>query len=195
MIAYITGTIFDINISKDSYVDILTNGGVGYRVCIPSNYITPEIGQPYSLYTYFHVKEDSQTLYGFNSEEEKNFFKEIISVSGVGPKIGLAILSNFSKEDLAQLIEDGDAKKLGKVPGLGIKRAQKIILELKGKIDFNIQTTQNQENELLKELKDALKALGYKGDALEEKTVYAQTLLEKNSDIDIETLIKKALQQ
>lgn len=195
MIAYITGTIFDINISKDSYVDILTSGGVAYRVNIPSNYMTPEKGQEYSLYTYLHVKEDAQTLYGFNSEEEKSFFKEIISVSGVGPKIGLAILSNFSKEELADLIEQGDAKKLGKVPGLGIKRAQKIILELKGKIDFNVQAEKNQESEILKELKDALKALGYKGDALKEKVDYAQTLLEKDSSLDIETLIKKALQQ
>ena len=86
MISYITGTIQKIVVSKDTYVDILTNGGVGYRISVPSSYIIPAVGEEYSLFTHFHVREDTQALYGFTNENERNFFEQLIQVSGVGPR-------------------------------------------------------------------------------------------------------------
>lgn len=193
MISFITGKLLKIYISKDSYVDILTNSGVGYRVNIPNNYMCPSQGEEYSLYTYLHVREDNQTLYGFEKEEEKDFFGQLISVSGVGPKIALAILSTFSRIDLEAIITDGDAKSLGKVPGLGLKRAQKIILELRGKIDFNLKEENNES--ILKELKEALKTLGFSGDSLKEKISLAEDIYKEDNEISIEELIKKTLRQ
>ncbi len=191
MITYITGKILKSNIAKDSYVDLITTSGVGYRVNIPNSYICPESGSDYSLYTYLHVREDLQMLFGFEKEDERDFFIELISVSGVGPKIALAILSNFSRRELEELINDGDARALSKVPGLGLKKAQKIILELRGKIDLTI--TDGKGDSVIKEVKEALKSLGFVGDSLKEKIKLAESILEINSEIEIEDLIKKIL--
>ena len=84
MISYITGIVLKSNISKNSYVDILTDSGIGYRVNIPNSYTPLSKGEKYSLFTYLHVREDIQTLFGFEKEEERDFFEQIISVSGIG---------------------------------------------------------------------------------------------------------------
>ena len=191
MITYITGSLLKSNISKDSYVDILTNSGVGYRINIPSSYICPPKDSTYSLYTYLHVREDAQTLFGFSKEDERDFFIQLISVSGVGPKIGLAILSMFSRKEIEDFINEGDARALSKVPGLGLKTAQKIILELRGKIDFSKDIEENIE--ILKEVKEALKALGFSGDILKEKISTAEGIVKDKKDIEIEPLIKRLL--
>lgn len=191
MITYITGSLLKSNISKDSYVDILTNSGVGYRINIPNSYICPPKDSTYSLYTYLHVREDAQTLFGFSKEDERDFFIQLISVSGVGPKIGLAILSMFSRQEIEDFVNEGDARALSKVPGLGLKTAQKIILELRGKIDFSKDIEENIE--ILKEVKEALKALGFSGDILKEKISIAQDIVKDQKDIEIEPLIKRLL--
>jgi len=193
MISYITGTVLKTIISKDSYVDILTNSGIAYRISIPSTYITPPKGEEYSLYTHFHVREDNQTLFGFKKEEERDFFEQLISVSGVGPKIGLAIISTFSRKELEKSILDGDAKALTEVSGLGMKGAQKIILDLRGKIDFDQK--EGPEDSVIKELKEALKTLGFSGEQLKEKIKSAEKIIKKNKDITIEELIKKILSE
>lgn len=194
MITYITGKILNsTTMGKDSYVDILTASGVGYRVNIPSSYVCPKNGEDYSLYTYHHVREDSQALFGFIKEDERNFFIELITVSGVGPKIALTILSNFTREELESLINDGDARALSKVPGLGLKKAQKIIIELRGKIDL----TKDDEKSIsvIREVKEALRVLGFSGDGLKEKVNKAEDILKANEDIPIEELIKRILNE
>lgn len=191
MISYIKGKVLKSNISKDSSVDILTDSGVGYRINIPNTYMIPPKGEEYSLFTHFHVREDNNTLYGFEKEEERDFFEQLIDVSGIGPKIGLAIISTYSQKELGDLIMVGDAKSLSKVPGLGLKGAQKIILELRGKVDFEQKDT--SQDGIIKELKEALKTLGFTGDQLKEKVEVGEKLLTKNKDISIEELIKKAL--
>ena len=193
MITYITGEILKTNISKDSYVDILISSGVGYRIYIPSTYILPSKGEKYSVYTYFHVREDNQTLFGFETEEDRDLFELLISVSGIGPKIGLAIMSTYSKKELDSMLNEGDAKKLSKVSGLGMKGAQKIILDLRGKIDLNQE--KDGGSNALKELKTALKTLGFAGDSLKEYVEYGEGVLSANSDIEIEDLVKKVLSQ
>ncbi|MFA7627900.1 MAG: Holliday junction branch migration protein RuvA [Candidatus Dojkabacteria bacterium] len=191
MISYITGTVQKTNISKDSYVDILTNSGIAYRISIPSTYNIPSKGEMYSLYTHFHVRDDNQSLYGFEKEQERDFFEQLISVSGIGPKIGIAIITMFSRKELENKILEGDAKSLSKVPGLGMKGAQKIILELRGKIDFDQK--ESSEDSIIRELKEALKTLGFSGSQLKESAKVGEKILKKNKDISIEELIKKVL--
>ncbi len=191
MISYITGTVQKTNISKDSYVDILTNSGIAYRINIPSTYKIPSKGEMYSLYTHFHVRDDNQTLYGFENEQERDFFEQLISVSGIGPKIGIAIITMFSRKELESKILEGDAKSLSKVPGLGMKGAQKIILELRGKIDF--EQKESSDDSIIRELKEALKTLGFSGSQLKESVEVGEKILKKNKDISIEELIKKVL--
>ncbi len=191
MISYITGIVLKTNIAKDSYIDIQTASGLGYRISVPSTYILPPRGEKYSLYTHFHVREDNQTLFGFEREEERDFFEILISVSGIGPKIGLAIISTYSKKELEEIITQGDAKKLSKVNGLGLKGAQKIILELRGKVDFEQMGDENKD--ILKELKEVLKTLGFSGEQLKGDVEYAGAILKTNSEIEIEDLVKKVL--
>jgi holliday junction DNA helicase RuvA len=102
MISYITGKILKTSISKDSYVDILTDSGIAYRISVPSTYVLPSKGEKFSLYTHFHVREDSQTLFGFKNEEERDFFEQLISVSGIGPKIGIGHNNNIWKRGVGK---------------------------------------------------------------------------------------------
>jgi Holliday junction DNA helicase RuvA len=193
MISYITGTVLKTSISKDSYIDIQTDSGIGYRINIPSSYILPARGEKYSLFTHLHVREDNQSLFGFEKEAERDFFEQLISVSGIGPKIGLAILSTFSRADLEAVIVEGDARGLSRVKGLGMKGAQKIILELRGKIDFDQK--ESSEESIIKELKEALRSLGFGGDQLKEKVKVAEEIISKKKDTGIEELIKKVLSE
>lgn len=193
MISYITGKILKTNITKDSYVDILTESGIGYRIYIPNSYICPEKGEQYSLFTHLQIRDDAHTLYGFEKEDERDLFEKLISVSGVGPKIGMAILSTFSRTDLETVMSEGDARGLSRVPGLGLKGAQKIILELRGKIDFEVKD--GKDDGVIKELKSALRSLGFSGDSLQDKVDIAEKLIKEKQDIEIEELIKAVLSQ
>lgn len=191
MISYITGRIQKVFVAKDAYVDILTNGGIAYRVAIPTSYIIPPVGEEYSLFTHFYVREDTQALYGFTNENERNFFEQLIQISGVGPKIGMSILSAFSRSDIEQMIEEGDARSLSKVPGLGMKRAQKIIIELRGIIDLT--KSSNEDSTLLKDVREALKTLGFDTSSVKEKVKLAEDIVKKNKDITAEELIKEVI--
>lgn len=110
--------------------------GVGYEVDVPmsSFYLLPGLGEPVTLRTHFMVREDAQLLFGFLSEAERSSFRQLIRISGVGPKMALALLSGLSVEDLAQAVARQDASRLVKVPGIGKKTAERLLLELKGKI-------------------------------------------------------------
>ena len=182
-----------MSFGKDSYIDLLTKIGIAYRVHIPQNFAPIEKNQQLSLYTHFHVREDMQSLFGFETEEERDFFEELITVSGVGPKIALAVLSTYKKDDLEKIILEGDAKKLSKVSGLGSKGAQKIILELRGKIDFDKDGKVSSAKS--RDLKNALKVLGYAGETLNDKVDLGEKILDKDEGIEIEDLIKRVLSE
>ena len=191
MISYITGKILKINTGKDNFVDILTSGGVGYRVFLTNKTNIIDNDKEISLFTSFHVREDAQTLYGFLTETERNIYKKLLTVSGIGPKLGLAILSTYTKEEVEKMIIEGDDVGLSKTSGLGSKGAQKIILELRGKIDFKrIDTNENEE---LTDLKNALKALGFSGESLKQQLEKGEKIMKKDKEIEIEELIKKVL--
>ena len=103
-----------------------------------SFYSLPAIGQPVTLLTHMVVREDAQLLYGFATEHERAAFKQLIKISGVGPRTGLAILSGMSVADIAQAVTIQDASRLVKVPGIGKKTAERLLLELKGKLGDDI---------------------------------------------------------
>lgn len=192
MISYISGKILKTNLGKDAYIDILTKSGVGYRVFVPSNIKMLPVESDITIYTSFQVRDDSQTLYGFDKEVDRDLFEELITVSGVGPKTGLAILSTYSREELEKIILEGDSKKLSKVVGLGSKGSQKVILELRGKIDFNDEDKQSVEGKRIKEFKEAMRALGFSGDTLKLYVKKAEKVLDKEM-LEIEDLLKKVL--
>ncbi len=131
MIAYLQGRVLTIT----SETAILEVGGVGYELyCSGGAFRKITVGEIVELYTYLQVKEDGITLFGFASPKEKELFLKVISVSGVGPKMGIAILTGLSADEFTQAIATADVKRLSTVKGLGKKTAEKIVLELHGKI-------------------------------------------------------------
>ena len=194
MISYISGKVLKNSIGKNPYVDVLLDSGIAYRVFVTSKFNFVERDLDITLYTSFQVREDSQSLYGFNDEEERDFFEQLLTISGIGPKVAISILSTYEIEKIKEIVLDGNSKLLSKVPGLGLKGAQKIILELRGKIDFDKEDSIKESDLRIKELKEALKSLGYSGKSLEDSLQKGSSLLEEE-DIDIEDLIRKVLAQ
>ena len=128
MYAFIQGTVEDIEQDRVS----VNCGGVGYEILTTNTAIGKcAVGQAAKFYTYLAVREDALTLYGFLQKDEKEMFLRLIGVSGVGPKVGLSILSTMSAREAAIAIVSGDDKALAKVPGIGKKTAQRLVLELK----------------------------------------------------------------
>ena len=135
MFAFIEGLLEAIE-DDSCEIDV---GGFGVNVFISSRtaMMLPSIGEHVKLYTYTAVREDAISLYGFLSRDEKAMYKMLISVSGVGPKVGLAVLSAFDPDSLRLAIIDSDAKAISKAQGVGAKTAQRIVLELKDKIKIS----------------------------------------------------------
>lgn len=131
MIAYLKGKVLTVT-SETAIVEV---GGVGYELyCSGGAFRKINVGETVELYTYLQVKEDGITLFGFGAPKEKELFLKVISVSGVGPKMGIAILTGLSVDEFTSAIATADVKRLATVKGLGKKTAEKIVLELHGKI-------------------------------------------------------------
>lgn len=120
----------------ESGMAVITCGGVGFKcmTTLATQQQLPDVGEPVKLYTHLNVREDAMDLYGFASPDEMNCFKMLTSVSGVGPKVGLAILSELAPEQVAMSIAAGDSKTLTRASGVGTKLAQRIVLELTDKV-------------------------------------------------------------
>ncbi len=161
MFYYIKGTL--VILSGD--VAVIDAGGVGYRLSVTQNTFSSlanKLGKEALLYTYFAVREDAQELYGFSTEEEKELFTKLLGVSGVGPKAGLSILSAFTPSQLISAVQSGDAKTITRANGIGLKSAQKIIIELKGKLDLTDSSAEIQNKpSVFAEAINALTLLGY----------------------------------
>ena len=161
MIGKLTGTLGDKN-PPQVLVDC---NGVGYEVDVPMStfYNLPGVGERVTLLTHFVVREDAQVLYGFASSGEREAFRQLIRISGVGPRTALAVLSGMSVADIAQAVTAQDAGRLVKVPGIGKKTAERLLLELKGKIGADLGApagaapTTDAQGDILQ----ALVALGY----------------------------------
>jgi Holliday junction DNA helicase RuvA len=138
--------------------------GVGYEVDVPMStfYNLPETGQAVTLLTHFVVREDAHLLYGFTTAQERSAFRELIKVTNVGPRLALAVLSGLSVTDLAQAITSQEVARLVKVPGIGKKTAERLLLELKGKLGADMSSVQAlASTDNLHDIGQALLALGY----------------------------------
>lgn len=159
MIGRICGTL----LAKHPPHVLVDAHGVGYEIDVPmsSFYDLPEIGKPVTLLTHLIVREDAQLLYGFLTQEERTAFKELIKISGVGPRIALAVLSGLSVEQLAQAVATQQAGLLTRVPGIGKKTAERLVLELKGKLADAIGTGASAVASESTDIVNALVSLGY----------------------------------
>ena len=137
MIGRLRGTL---EIKKPPYL-LLDVNGVGYEVQAPMStiYHLPEIGQPITLFIHFHVREDAQILYGFSEEKERVLFRALIKVSGVGPKMALAILSGIEVLEFIKCVEQREPGPLVRLPGIGKKTAERLIVEMAGKLETSFE--------------------------------------------------------
>ena len=139
--------------------------GIGYDVQVPMNdlYELPGLNEEVQLYTHFVVREDAQQLYGFLNDTERQTFRTLIKISGIGPRTGLAILSGISAEQLAIAIEEENLNLLCKIPGIGKKTAERIVLELRGKLGAIVPaaTSAASPASQRQDIANALMALGY----------------------------------
>lgn len=165
--------------------------GIGYDVHVPMNdlYDLPELGEEIQLFTHFVVREDAQQLYGFIHDAERQTFRTLIKITGIGPRTGLAILSGISAEQLAIAVKEDDLNLLCKIPGIGKKTAERIVLELRGKLGAIVPTATaavspaNQRQDIA----NALMALGYSERELQK------TLKELDPSIEVTEGIRQAL--
>ena len=198
MFAYIKGVIERKN---ENYVVVDVNG-IGYKIFMPNRGISklPEIGDMVKVHTYYYVREDNISLYGFNTQEELKMFELLISVSGIGTKSALAILSEISPSSFALSVISGDVSSLVKIPGIGNKTAQRMILELKDKFKTEQAITKNSIenmdigysniNDNISEASSALQVLGYTKREIDKVL--------SNSDfskLSVEDIIKEALKK
>lgn len=198
MYAYLKGTIEEI--AEDNLV--LEVNGIGYNVKISARTVNAVggIGSFVKIYTYTLVREDTFSLYGFLTRDDLEIFKKLITVNGIGPKGGLAILSVMSADELRFAILSGDAKAISKAPGIGAKTAERVILDLKDKISLEDALTpkesisitalaggtdSNSKNEAI----EALTALGYSG----SEALRAVKQVEASEDTSVEEILKAAL--
>lgn len=197
MIAHLTGTLF----SKTPQSVIIDTAGVGYQISIPLStfYQLPDEMEKVSLHVYTHVREDIIQLFGFQTEIEKEIFLLLISVSGIGPKVALNILSGIGFKDLLMAIVRADPERIAAVPGIGIKTSQRITLELKekaSKLSNRIEVEpwerlQIGSKEIFDDALSALINLGYTNKSAKKAI---ESVLIKDNEIDLETLLKEALQ-
>jgi len=195
MIDQINGIILN---KKESYV-IMMVGGIGLKVnmSVYGLQTLPKQGDKVQISTYLHVREDILDLYGFSDVVERNTFHLLTSISGIGPKLALTILSGIEPRKLKDRVVNGDVAALTSVPGVGNKTAKRIIIELKEKftksddISLGINDLDISKTKIFKDAVDALESLGYK----KTHAINACKKLQKNNELvgELESVIKKAL--
>ena len=200
MIAYLRGRVLAIT-AETAIVDV---NGLGYEIyCSGGAFKKITVGETVELYTYLQVKEDGVTLFGFESPREKDLFLKITSVSGVGPKLGISVLTGMSADELTTAIATADVKRLSAAKGMGKKTAEKIVLELHGKISA-AEVMSASEDAFTAKLKEvatpinaqdeeavaALMGLGF----TKNESVQAVQRAKENGAKSTEEIIRKALQ-
>lgn len=195
MYAYIKGTLEEK--STDSIV--VETAGIGYKIYVSEHTMAKlgEIGEKVKIYTHYHVREDNISLYGFMSNEELKMFELLLQVSGIGAKTAIAMLSNITPSKFALAIISNDLKTLTKIPGIGNKSAQRMVLELKDKLktqtaieDDEEETIPNDNSESINEAGQALQILGYNKSEISKVFDKFDT-----HNLSTEELIKEALKR
>ena len=202
MIAYLKGEVIEIEEDKL----ILECGTIGYNISMPASALdgTLRPGQEVKIYTHLHVREDAMQLYGFLTRDDLKMFRMLLGVSGIGPKAALGILSGLSADELRFAVLSDDVKTISSAPGVGKKTAQKMILELKDKLDlqeaFDTKTMHVQDvsqaetgdlADARKEAVQALTALGYSG----SEALRAVKQVDMSPDMNAEEILKLALKK
>ena len=196
MISYIKGILEDMSPG----MVVVDNHGIGYQMMVTMRGESfPKIGQEIKIYTHMHVREDDVSLFGFLSKEEKEAFELLIGVNGIGPKVGLSVLSTLSVYELKMAVISEDVKTISKTPGLGPKGAKKLILELKDKLSFEeleedgvgaeIFDTSADSSDSVMITIEGLVSLGYS----KSEAAIAVNKVEDAKDLTPEELLKKAL--
>lgn len=199
MIAYVKGTLDYINENEI----IVECNGIGYRIMIPLSVAgeLPHIGSEVRIHTYMNVREDAMQLFGFLDRDDLDMFKMLITVSGIGPKGALNILSVMSPDDLRFAILSDDAAAISKAPGIGKKTAGKLVIELKDKLDlgeaFAVKSNHINamrkpcESDVRSEAAAALVALGYS----QSEALRAVSLVDGPDEMSVEQLLKESLRK
>ncbi|MGB5326642.1 MAG: Holliday junction branch migration protein RuvA [Gammaproteobacteria bacterium] len=195
MISRLTGILA----AKRAPQILIDCNGVGYEadVSMTTYYQLPEVGEQISIWTHLLVKEDSHSLIGFTGEQERKLFRQLIRINGVGPKMALTILSGIDDQQFAICVANNDVAMLTRLPGIGKKTAERLIIEMRDKIeallsDMPAQQASSGGHSVISEAIEALQALGYKPADAEQMIGRAQQQGETHSSAS--QLIKKALQ-
>lgn len=203
MIAHLSGTL----LSKHATSVILDVGGVGYEVSIPLStfYELEDAGSEVKLRIYTHVREDALQLYGFRTSRERELFLRLISVSGIGPKLGITLLSGMSADEMIACIRDNNLARLTLIPGVGRKTAERLVVELRDKVGSlalpgEEQTTAagapiatlTTEDSIRSDALSALLNLGYQRSAA-EKAVTAS--ISEGGDLSVESILRSSLRK
>ncbi len=195
MISRLTGTLA----AKRAPQILIDCNGVGYEadVSMTTYYQLPEVGEQISVWTHLLIKDDAHSLIGFTGEQERKLFRQLIRVNGVGPKMALTILSGIDEQQFAICVSNDDVAMLTRLPGIGKKTAERLIIEMRDKIgelldDMPAQQASSAGHSVISEAIEALQALGYKLPDAEQMIGRAQQLGETESNAS--QLIKKALQ-
>lgn len=177
MFSYFKGSLEEINVD---FV-VVENNGIGYKIFVPASVINsfPARGSEIKLFTYLHVKDDGLSLYGFLDKDSLELFRQLLGVSGVGPKGALGILSVLSPNDLRTAVLSQDAKAISKSPGIGTKTAQKIIIDLKDKVSVDDIVPVDD----MPVADGALNVSGAKNDAIEALTALGYSVKEAKSAV------------
>ena len=191
MIAYLKGNL----IRKATSQVIINIGGVGYRASIPlSTYLKlGNIGDNVELHIYTHVTDSSLSLYGFHSPKEKDLFLKLISISGIGPKIALNILSGIESSDLEDAIRQSDVARISLIPGIGKKTAMRIALELQEKLELKEKVLESQSIQEKEDLISALMNLGFKRREVEK--IVNECLRTFSNEAGFDMLLRESLKK
>lgn len=198
MIAYISGALVS---AGENYI-VIDNHGMGYRIFVSGKFLEhiPAYGTQIKIYTHMYIREDELTLYGFHSEEELSVFRILIGISGVGPKVAMAILTALTIQELQLAVISEDAKTISKANGVGAKGASRIILELKDKLKMEDMMDASYEQSIVQDTQDinaardailALVNLGYSS----SEAALAVKKIGDTSQMDIEAILKAALKK
>ncbi len=198
MIAYISGALVS---AGENYI-VIDNHDMGYRIFVSGKFLEhiPAYGTQIKIYTHMYIREDELTLYGFHSEEELSVFRILIGISGVGPKVAMAILTALTIQELQLAVISEDVKTISKANGVGAKGASRIILELKDKLKMEDMMDAAYEQSIVQDTQDlnaardailALVNLGYSN----SEAALAVKKIGDTSQMDIESILKAALKK
>lgn len=197
MYEYLKGKL----ISQDPLKVVVDINGIGYKLHVPLSSLShlPPLGKEVIFYTKFVVREDSQTLYGFTSPQERNLFEKVINVSGIGPKTGLALLGHLDSVQFNQAIQVGDVRLISKVPGIGKKTAERLIIEMRDHLDSPnliapaIGALSSGKNSVVTDALQGLMSLGYS--AIQAQKAIQSVIKKIGEPSDAAQLITHALKK